>query len=292
MATLLAFESAARHGNFSRAAKEMAVTQPAVSRQIATLEKQLAIRLFERSPEGVKLTDAGARFREAVKSGLNVIQAAATEASSVPHGEQVVIACPGDASHLFLLPRHDALQAALGEHTAIRVLTFSQHVRHFPVYPAADLVLTWEASIDTKDYVVIHEEIAGPVCSPQFARQHREVLRQPVSAWTALTCLDLAPPELGWVSWDDWFAAVGYAGPAPEFRRLDSYTYVLDAAIRGRGIAMGWRRYLDRHLETGDLVPLADGFATLGNRFCGALTKQGRFKPTAQRCLALLAQDP
>ena len=288
MAALVTFESAARHENFSRAAKEMAISQPAVSRQIAGLEKQLAVRLFDRSPEGVTLTAAGAQFRDAVKAGLSVIQAAAVKASLFPHGEQVVIACSEDSSNFFLLPRHHALQAALGDQTEVRIITFPQHVGQLPAHSPADVVLTWEASIDSEDYVVIHEECAGPVCSPEFASRHRDLLKLPVGDWHALPFLELARPNLGWVSWEDWFRMAGAPEISPRFKQFDSYSYVLNAAIHGLGIAMGWRHYIEEHLESGALVPLAGGFATFGNRFCGMLTAQGRRKPAAQKCVSLL----
>ena len=289
MTALLTFESAARHGSFSRAAKELAISQPAASRQIASLENQLNVRLFDRSPGGVTLTPAGAKFWEAVKAGLSVLQAATVEASSFAHDEQIVIACSDDSSSLFLLPRHHALQEALGERTEIRIITFRQHIRQLPEYPPADVVLTWEASIDADEYVVLHEERVGPVCSPQFASRHREALKRPVSAWVDLPFLDLVRPNLGWTTWSDWFREVGVPAAAPRFKQFDSYDYVLNAAVHGEGIALGWLHYIERHLESGALIPLADGFVKFGNRFCGMLTSRGRLKPTAQSCLSFLA---
>ena len=289
MTALLTFESAARHGSISQAARELGISQPAASRQMASLEKQLDARLFERSPEGVSLTPAGAKFQEAVKAGLSLLQQATVEASTFQHDEQIVIACSHDSSSHFLLPRHHALQQELGEHTEIRIITFRQHIRQLPEYPPADVVLTWEASIDTDEYVVLHEERAGPVCSPQFELQHRESLKRPVSAWADLPFLALARPNLGWATWSDWFQKVGAPATAPRFKRFDSYDYVLNAAVHGEGIALGWLHYIEHHLETGALIPLADGFVEFGNRFCGMLTSRGRLKPTAQSCLSFLA---
>ena len=290
MSALLAFESAARHGNFSRAAKELDVSQPAVSRQIASLEKQLKTRLFERSPDGATLTIAGRRFRDAVTAGLGLIQEAAVDASIRPCGEQVVIACSEDTSQFYLLPRHRALQDALGEATVIRVLTYHHHMRQLPLYPVADVVLTWESSIEADEYVVLHQEIAGPVCSPQYAGRHEATLQQSVAHWRELTFLDLGRPNMGWASWEDWFRVVGCPEPAPRLKAFDRYSYVLDAAIHGQGIAMGWRHYIENHLETGTLVRVDGDFVEFDNRFCGTLTTRGRSKPMAQRCLTFLAE--
>src|ERR671917_2489358 len=61
---LLTFGEVARLGSFSRAAEALALTQPAVSQQVAALERQLGARLLERGPGGLTLTDAGALLLE------------------------------------------------------------------------------------------------------------------------------------------------------------------------------------------------------------------------------------
>ena len=73
--TLVAFETAARLGNFSRAAVELKTSQPAISRQIARLEAFLSTRLFQRNRAGAVFTDAGRRFQEGVVHGLGILQA-------------------------------------------------------------------------------------------------------------------------------------------------------------------------------------------------------------------------
>ena len=80
---LIAFESAARHENFSRAASELCTSQAVISRHILSLETQLSVRLFERSRSGVSLTDAGHHFRDAVVTGLRVIHDGAAETASL-----------------------------------------------------------------------------------------------------------------------------------------------------------------------------------------------------------------
>src|SRR5687768_9054631 len=62
IATLHAFECAARHGNFTRAAEELNLTQSAVSRQIRDLERQTGLTLFERVRQRVILSEAGRRL--------------------------------------------------------------------------------------------------------------------------------------------------------------------------------------------------------------------------------------
>ncbi|MCF5398178.1 LysR family transcriptional regulator, partial [Pseudomonas syringae] len=58
MSLLLAFEAAARHGSFTKAADELALTQSAVSRQVQALEAQLEVELFKRDGRRIELTTA------------------------------------------------------------------------------------------------------------------------------------------------------------------------------------------------------------------------------------------
>ena len=85
---LIAFESAARHENFSRAASELGTSRTVISRHISSLETQLSVRLFERSRSGVSLTDAGHHFRDAVVTGLRVIHSSAAEIASLSDDTQ------------------------------------------------------------------------------------------------------------------------------------------------------------------------------------------------------------
>ncbi len=71
--SLVAFEAAARHLNFTRAAKELLVTQAAVSRHIKVLEDHLGLLLFRRLPRALQLTPQGRRLQAAVTMGLEHI---------------------------------------------------------------------------------------------------------------------------------------------------------------------------------------------------------------------------
>ena len=284
---LIAFESAARHGNFTLAARELRTSQSAVSRQIATLETWLSARLFERSRAGAILTEAGERFRDGVAAGLAAIHRGAAEAADLSNAEQVVIACSHEASHFFIMPRYDALRRALGEDVRIRVLTYHHYIQSLPADPSADILMTWDAAaVAPQDRALVHREAVRPVCSPAYAAAHAQALAGPVAGWSGLTFLDLLRPSEGWASWEDWFAVAGRPDGTPRYLGFDSYTYVLDAAAAGHGIAVGWRHFIERPLEAGALVALGDGFVEFDSAYYGVLTEKGRRKPLARRCLA------
>ena len=289
MSALVAFECAARHGSFSSAAVELGASQPAISRHIAGLEEQLGIRLFERSRKGATLTEAGKRFCEAVVAGLGIIRTATVDAASGQQAEQVVIACSEDESNFFVLPRYQALQAAVGEDVTVRILTFQYDTRQLPLDPTADVVLAWDSEVEQEDYVEVHGEALRPVCSPRYAETHAEVLSQPVSFWGGLTFLHMIRRRPGWASWNDWFRVVGRPDAAPRFKGFDSYAYVLEAAAAGHGIALGWRHFIERRLENGTLVPITDDYIEFRSRYCGFLTEQGRNRAVAHKCLEFFA---
>ena len=286
---LIAFESAARHGNFSRAAKELHTSQPTISRQITLLEKHLSVKLFERSRTGVSLTEAGERFREAVSSGLDLIHAAVQETVQQTKDLQLVIACSHDASYFFIMPRYNGLRRILGEEVQLRVRTYRHGVHDLPLGQPPDVLLTWdEASVLPECRRISLREAVRPVCSPDYAMAHSEVLEGPVSGWGELVFLDLKRPNHGWATWDNWFQAAGLPETVPRFDRFDHYSYVIEAAVAGCGIALGWRYFIERYLENRMLVELADGYVEFDNYYYGVLTPNGKGNPLAHRCLEYL----
>lgn len=83
-AALLAFEAAARHGNFARAAAELALTEGAISRQIARLEALLDSKLFDRTGSRVRLNPAGARYARQVREILARLERDTHDVSGMP----------------------------------------------------------------------------------------------------------------------------------------------------------------------------------------------------------------
>ena len=284
---LVAFESAARHGNFTLAARELRTSQSAVSRHIGRLEAWLSVRLFERSRAGATLTEAGERFRDGVAAGLAAIHRGAAEAVELSSAGQIVIACSHETSHYLIMPRYGALRRALGEDVRIRILTYHHYAKSLPPDPAADILLTWDASdASPGDRVMFLREAVRPVCSPAYADAHAQALGGPVAGWSGLTFLDLLRPNEGWATWEEWFAVAGHPGGRPRRLGLDSYAYVLEAAVAGEGVALGWRGFVERLLEAGALRALGEGFVEFDRAYYGVLTGKGRRKPLARRCLA------
>ncbi|GGX89313.1 DNA-binding transcriptional activator GcvA [Litchfieldella qijiaojingensis] len=120
LATLRAFEAAARLGSFSIAAEELHVTAAAISHRIKALEASLGIRLFDRMARGVSLTETGSRYRERIAEAFAMIEAATEELGTPPLDGPLTVSAPHAFIQHFLLPRlgrllqrHPGLQLSL-----------------------------------------------------------------------------------------------------------------------------------------------------------------------------------
>lgn len=291
--SLVAFEAAARLGSLSKAAAELGTSQPVISRHVARIEAQFAARLFHRTGAGVRPTDAGSHYQQAVARSLDILQAAGAEVADWSRSEQLVIVSTNETSPLFLIPCYAALCEALGQQAGIRILNdFRLNIPSPSPDPVADVVLTWDTSgFTTEERVVALKEAVRPLCSPDYAAAHAHILNGPVSGWEELIFLNLDLPLLGFSSWRDWFAAAGWPKAPPRFLDFNSYAYVLEAATVGRGIALGWKGYIERYLDDGLLVELADGYVETKNTYYCVLTEKGRRNPLSRKCLEFFEQS-
>ncbi len=290
VSTLIAFESAGRLGNFSRAAEELQTSQSAISRHIARLEEHLSTRVFDRSRTGVCLTEAGSHLYDAVAAGLRMIDRAIVEAGEATDEKHVVVACSHDAWQLVFMPRLDALQKTLGGNSLVRFRLYPHDSPDVPLDPDADVVFTWDERAAGPETLALREAVR-PVCSPQYAASNAEILDGPIGGWGGLTLLDCTGPVQRWASWDGWFESAGRPDSSPRMLELDTYNDVLQSAAAGEGIALGWRYFVDSYIEAGALIELGDGFVEFDNLFCGLLTEKGRRKPVARNLLAFMGQS-
>lgn len=283
---LMAFESAARHCNFSRAAEELNTSQPAISRHVADIEGRLNTRLFGRERRRLRLTQAGAQYYRAVVAGLDGIHAAGLAIEREQQADVVTIACTHEISHLILMPRYETLQEALGEDIQIRIMTCEYDTLLDAPDPRIDLMFVYSPHPDDgDDCATIFQEAVVPVASPAFVTQHA---LQADGDLSGLPFLKLTKQNYGWATWNDWFERRGGPDQSPRYISFDNYVYLLEAAAAGRGLALGWRGLIERHLENGTLVALTTGDERFERALQARLSASGRQRELARRCLALL----
>ena len=112
LAALRAFEAAARHLNFTRAAEELCVTQTAISHHVRQVEEWLNGPVFHRAGRAVTLTEAGRRLFEGARDGLDRIAAGAAAALEQDEDRRLTLSAPPEVAALWLLPRLPAFRKA------------------------------------------------------------------------------------------------------------------------------------------------------------------------------------
>jgi DNA-binding transcriptional LysR family regulator len=268
LGTLRPFEAASRLGSLSRAARELGVTQPAISRQIDGLEAWLGMPLFERSPRGLRLTASGALFRDAVVAAFSCLGDATSRLCPADGERTITIAAHPGFAQLWLAPRLARLQASLpalffrlaatdredefdagGHDLAIRFGT-----GHWPGWSTRDLL----------------PERIVPVCAPAYlaTRPHLARPDRSVSDLAAERLLHMDEISRRWLTWPAWFEACGAAVAIARPKLIHaSYPLLLQAALAGEGVALGWLGLVDDHLAAGRLVPLAPVFERPGHGY-------------------------
>ncbi|MGO4302398.1 MULTISPECIES: LysR substrate-binding domain-containing protein [unclassified Cupriavidus] len=275
---LVAFESAMRHGSFTRAASELHLTQSAISRQVAQLERFLGKKLFIREPRALRLTVSGQEYAEQVQR-LLVGCAEATEDVMKRKGQvELTVACSSGVAVLWLAPRLATFRARHPDF----------HVRMIVNDSLASLAGT---DFDIGLYYLregapsglaarrLYEEEVFPVCAPDYLRgRHLSVADLPRE-----TLLVLEDAQRQWMSWPTWFARNGLrdARIAHELV-INAYPVLVQMAIEGQGIVLGWRHMIDRCIETGVLVRACDASASLGGGYY-AVWPSDRAEPAAAR---------
>ena len=171
-------------------------------------------------------------------------------------------------------------------------MTYEYDALEATLDPRLDMMLTYERSdLGSEESAVVAREAIKPVCSPAFAEANKVVLERPVSDWIGLPFLQLTKQNKGWATRQDWFEKAGTPKSDPRFLRFDNYVYLFEAAAAGRGLALGWRGLIERHLGVGALVPLADDFVRFDRALYAELTRRGRGQAAARKCLSLF-QEP
>ncbi|BCZ79613.1 LysR family transcriptional regulator [Paraburkholderia terrae] len=256
MQTLSAFESAARLASFTAAARELGSTQPAVSQRIVQLEEDLGAPLFERGHRGVTLTPEGALLYEAVRSGLDTIREATADIRARRATGALTILTDAGFATYWLMPRLARLKASM---PGVNVKIVTSQLGYDPHRDHADIAIAfgdghWPPCTSTR----LFAEAVTPVCSPAFRDLHAPVTVAADLAALPLLHVQPTDPER-WLAWNTWFAAHGL--PAPEDSQgmmFNSYSLVVQAALMGQGVALGWTPLTDELIASGLLVHLLD----------------------------------
>lgn len=252
---LRVFEAAARHVNFTTAARELRVTQAAVSRRIQGLESDLGAALFERRGRRLSLTPAGDRLRRRVRGALDHLAEALEDFALGPEGAAVSLAAPGSLSHLWL-PGPLAAFAAARPDLTVR-LTTSDAMGDLAA-ESHDLAILYGSGAHPRWRLApLLPERLAPVAAPAYlAARGLAAGSAPPADILALDLIDYEPFNAHWITLSDWLGWAGARGRARPRRLVSAYALAVDAALRGEGVALGSLALLGEALARGTLVPL------------------------------------
>ena len=204
MSALRAFEAVARQLSFTRAATELNLTQTAVTHQIRNLETTLGLRLFERGPNGISLTDAGQTYLRSVRGALIEIAAASDRLSRYQDDAVLNLQCLGTYAIKQLIPRLAVFRARHPQIT-LRIQT----MQHFTPDMRLDFdVAIWHGAGEWQgvraDRLTTDEIF--PVCSPALLQREGPLKRIEDLAHTTIirTSSAIVPDE-----WPFWLEAAG-----------------------------------------------------------------------------------
>jgi DNA-binding transcriptional LysR family regulator len=242
---LLAFEAVARRRSFSMAASELHLTASAISHQVARLESDLGVRLFERSAHGVRLSAAGEQYLERVGGALSAM-AAATEDLRQGVGNSLYVHSAPSFASLWLMPR---LKSFYEAHPEISLNLSAAHTHSDFALGQADIDIRYGVP-QWGDLVVepLFEERIVPLASAGFIRQHR------LKRVEQLLDVPLIQSNVSVVQWSDWFARFCDQRAPDRFSvRFDRAQMSLDAATQGLGVALESATNAEGHLREGKL---------------------------------------
>lgn len=243
-----AFEAAARHESFSRAADELFVTHGAVSHQIRALEADLGIALFEREGKRVRLTEAGNRYAKEVRAALMALAEATHSVRAGDRERRLIVSILSSFAARWVTPR---IGRFIELHPEIDLEMQSSNVLIDFARHDVDAAIRFGSG----RYPDLHvepllDEVFFPACAPTFNGGELPKTPADLPRYTLLRSDD----EL----WRPWFEAAGIASAA-EPKRGTLYqdsSNLLQAAIDGQGIALVGRALAMNEIAAGRLVRL------------------------------------
>ncbi len=248
------FEAVGRLKNLTRAAQELGMSQPAVSYQINRLEECLGTALFARRSRGVDLLDDGETLLKAVQAAIGAIDKAVGGIRRARRPRTLSVATDYALATFRLMP---TVAAFRDRHPDIDLRIAASSLLPPAGETGPDLGIHFGRREDFPDDATLFEaEDVVPVCSPGWLDRHGPILHPADLAEADLLHLETSQDHR-WFTWESWLRAAGAELP-PDRRGgivLNTYTMVIEAAIAGQGVALGWRGLVDRCLASGELVP-------------------------------------
>ena len=249
---LLAVEAVARLRSFTRAGEELNTSQSAVSHAVTQAESFLETRLFDRSARPVALTAEGTEYIASLSTCLAQLSADTLALRQRRENDTLTISCNLAYGNYWLLPRLKAFHAAYPD---IQVNMVTAFHGLSSLDPGIDVAIrfgrgTWPGC---HSQLLFHEQIL-PVASPGYIERNGAAAK--AKDLLGHTLLHAHSNDKSWYDWPQWFAHFGIRQPSPQSGpSFDNHLLMMQAALSGRGVALGWIGTATDFLREGQLVP-------------------------------------
>lgn len=255
LTSLATFEIAAKHLSFTAAAHELNVTQAAVSQQIKYLERAVERKLFLRKHNALELTFEGRSLLSAISRGLDSISQAVAELQGVFEADTIACSATVAVASHWLKPLTDEF-SVINPKARFVILASDEDdtLRNFDEVDVA-VICGNERCEPGEKLHFLFPEVVKPVCSPTFFAQNGPFDSPSVLAHANLMHLHQKhwnSAAIGWqpITWEHWFTSEGLVNFAvPAGLVSNNYPLLLDAAVEGRGIVLGWQHIVERSIE-------------------------------------------
>jgi LysR family glycine cleavage system transcriptional activator len=287
---LEAFEASARHLSFTKAADELALTQSAVSRQIAALEAHYGLPLFRRLHRALRLTDDGQTLRQAVGDVLSRLHEVGGELKRERRAKTVVVTTTPGFAGLWLIPRLAGFTATRPE---VDVRISAGYTLVNLNRDGFDLAVRYQPqnAIDA-GAELLFGDVVLPVCSPKLLRDPARPLKVPEDLrHHVLMYLD-SGPGADMQDWPMWLRAMKLDALKPaSVLHFSQFDQLINAAVAGQGVALGRSPLLKQMLRDRRLVaPFRKTVASPRSYYLLQSSEAAR-KPEVQDFAAWLCQE-
>ncbi|CAN7556400.1 LysR family transcriptional regulator [Trinickia sp. LjRoot230] len=267
---LRAFESAARHLSFTRAARELNVTQAAVSQQVRVLEERLGTALFKRLPRGLGMTDEGLALMPVLSDAFGRIDAVLRQFEGGHFHEVLTVGVVGTFAVGWLMPRLNRFRAA-HPFVELRLLTHNNLVD--VAAEGFDCAIRFgDGTWPGMQAAALVAAPLGVLCAPEVAAR----LRTPRDLGNETLLRSYRVDE-----WTRWFTAAGIEARAIRGPVFDSSRLMVEAAMQGAGVALAPVCMFERELHAGRLARAFDIEVDTGSYWLTWL-KSKRMTPAMQ----------
>ena len=277
--SLFMFEASARHLNFTLAAREFNVTQPAISRMVRRLEQHLGTALFQRKSTGLELTEDGRLLQRAVREGFDRIEDAVNEIQNRQHEADVVTLSVTSAFAIhWLMPRFDRFR---GDVPGVTMRLDLIHGEPYGRLGSADIGVRYSMGEGEEvEHWPLAAEAVIPVCSPAYLAAHGPIDGPKGLHGQVLASL-MGKMRIPWPN----FLATLDLGSVRETTELGftDYALVIQGAIKGQGVALGWWHVVAEEMLTGGLVPAGGSLLETGSSYHLVARRTALLRPAVQR---------